>query len=314
MPTLNQSRRRSLLLVVIAATMTIPTLAVQASHTGFTTDSEPMIVGDSPSTSQGWKVAPLVTVGETDADGQSVNAAELGYEIPGILDGIGAFKLDKNTVRVLVNHEIGVGAGNDFQLANGLVLDGSRISYVDINRNNRKVTAAGLAFDTIYGRDGTIVDALSDLDYGGLNRFCSGSYHPANVFGRGRGFADPIYLTNEEQSSAFGGPGGSYWALDLATDTLYGLPDLGRGSWENAALLDTGRKDTIALLLSDDHSASTDPVVFAANPAPPLYLYVGTKVKGGNFVERNGLAGGQLYVWKTTQWSDQPEPGLQGNR
>lgn len=207
-------------MALIVVSMTIPMLVAQASNGGFTTNSEPMIVGDSANTSHGWNVAPLLTVGEISPSGQSVNAEKLGYEIPGILDGIGAFKLNKNTVRVLINHEIGVGSGFSFQLANGLALTGSRISYVDINRNNRKVIGGGLAFDTIYGRDGTIVDALTDLDYGGLNRFCSGSFYTANQFGRGRGFADPIYLTNEEQSSAFGGPGGTFWALDPATNTL----------------------------------------------------------------------------------------------
>ncbi|MGD8643374.1 MAG: DUF839 domain-containing protein, partial [Chromatiales bacterium] len=31
--------------------------------------------------------------------------------------------------------------------------------------------------------------------------------------------------------------------------------------------------------------------------AAPLYLYVGTKQPGGNFLERNGLSGGKLYVF-----------------
>ena len=313
MPLLTKSRRRNLLGALIVVTMTIPMLAPEASHRGFITDSKPMMVGDTANTSQGWNVSPLLTVGEISPSGQPVNADQLGYEIPGVLDGIGAFKLNKHTVRVLINHELGVGNGFSFQLANGLSLNGSRISYVDIDRNTRKVLGGGLAFDTIHGRDGTIVDELSDLDYGGLNRFCSGSYWPANLFGRARGFADPIYLTNEEQSSASGGPGGSYWALDPATNALYGLPDLGRGSWENAGLLDTGRKDTIALLLADDHGASSDPVAFAANPAPPLYLYVGKKVEGGTFPERNGLVGGQLYVWKTTSGATNPSGGFNGS-
>ena len=310
MSLLIQSRRRSLLLALVVVTTTIPLPATLASNGGFTTDSEPMIVGDSTDTSHGWKVAPLLTIGETSSNGRSVNAHELGYEIPGNLDGIGAFRLNNDTVRVLVNHELGVGSGYSFQLANGLDLTGARISYFDINPNDRKVMGGGLAFDTIYGRDGTVVDELSDLDDKGLSRFCSGSYWPANLFGLDRGFADPIYLTNEEGSSSADGPGGTHFALDPATKTLWALPDLGRGSWENAALLDTGRQDTVALLLADDHGASAEG--FAANPAPPLYLYVGKKAEGGTFPQRNGLVGGQLYVWKAMSGVTDPSGGFNG--
>lgn len=306
----SSKRRRAVLAAAIAAVLTITILPAQASGGGFDTQAAPMITGDSVNTDNGWSVDPILTVGEVDSGGQSVNATNLGYEVPGILDGIGAFKLNRDTVRVLVNHEYGDTVGPAYQLANGLELKGARISYVDINRDNRMVVAAGLAFDTIFGRAGTIVDSADDLDYAGLNRFCSGSFYVPGQFGRGRGFADPIYLTNEEQSSAFGGPGGSFWALDPEENTLYALPDLGRGSWENAALLDTGRRDTIALLLGDDHGASA--ATFSENPSPPLFLYVGKKKPSGNFPERNGLVGGQLYVWKTDSGATNPSQGFKG--
>ena len=310
-------RRRAILAAVAAVALAIPILPAQASDGGFDTQEAPMIVGDSVNTGNGWNVDPILTVGEVDAGGQSVNMANLGYEVPAILDGIGAFKMSKNTVRVLVNHEYADTAGPPYQLANGLQLTGARISFVDINRNNRKVVAAGVAFDTVVGRAGTVVDSVSDLDYAGLNRFCSGSFYLPGQFGRGRGFADPVYLTNEEQSSAFGGPGGSFWALDPEENILYALPDLGRGSWENAALLDTGRRDTIALLLGDDHGASAHPTLAPAgsnpaNPSPPLYLYVGKKDPSGNFPERNGLVGGQLYVWKTDSGATDASQGFKG--
>jgi secreted PhoX family phosphatase len=304
------ARRRGLLAAILAVTLTIPSLSAGATNGGFDTAEDPMVVGDSVNTNRGWSVDPILTVGEVDSGGQSVNAQNLGYELPGILDGIGAFKLNGQTVRVLVNHEFGDTAGPTYQLANGFELKGARISYVDIDRKSRKAVAAGLAFDTIVGRAGTIVDSADDLDYAGLNRFCSGSFYEPGQFGRGRGFADPLYLTNEEQSSAFGGPGGSFWVLDPSEGTLYALPDLGRGSWENATLVDTGRRDTIALLLGDDHGASAS--TFDQNPSPPLYLYVGKKDRSGDFVERNGLSGGQLYVWKTDSGAANPSEGFKG--
>jgi hypothetical protein len=87
------------------------------------------------------------------------------------------------------------------------------------------------------------------------------------------------------------------WALDTSNGDLWALPDLGRGSWENAALVDTGTTTHVAFLLGDDA------------PARPLYLYVGQKstAPGANFVERNGLKGGQLYVWKTTGGNTTPQ-------
>ena len=295
---ISSKRRRAVLAAVTAVALTIPILPAQAANGGFDTEEVPMIVGDSVNTGNGWKVDPILTVGEVDAGGQSVNATNLGYEVPGILDGIGAFKLDSNTVRVLVNHEYADTAGPPYQLANGLELRGARISYVDIHRNTRKAVAAGLAFDTVIGRAGTVVDSVSDLDYAGLNRFCSGSFYLPGQFGRGRGFADPLYLTNEEQSSAFGGPGGSFWVLDPKESTLYALPDLGRGSWENAALLDTGRRDTIALLLGDDHGASA--ATFNVNPSPPLYLYVGTKDRQATSPSATGSSAASCTCGKPT--------------
>ncbi|NJM55361.1 MAG: DUF839 domain-containing protein [Verrucomicrobiae bacterium] len=102
----------------------------------------------------------------------------------------------------------------------------------------------------------------------------------------------------EETSTAFGHPhGGTMWALDTSNGDLWALPDLGRGSWENAALVDTGTTTHVALLLGDDA------------PARPLYLYVGEKstAPGANFVERNGLKDGQLYVWKADNGNTTPQ-------
>ena len=69
--------------------------------------------------------------------------------------------------------------------------------------------------------------------------------------------------------------------MDLSTRLLYEAPDVGLGSWENATPVDTGRSDTVALLLSEDLGA-------AANGNAPLRLYVGLKNPDGNFLERNG--------------------------
>ena len=222
----------------------------------------------------GYTVDPVFTVGETID----------GYTPIGILDGTGAYELDADTVRVLVNHEVGSTAGYAYTLASGKSLTGARVSYFDIDKATYEVVDAGLAYDTIYNRAGEVVDADTALDSSsssGLNRFCA-----ANLFTAGEyGLVDTIYFTGEETD------GGTQFALDTANNELWALPWLGVAAWESVTALETGTTDKIALLIGDDR-----------DPAPAI-LYVGTKgVDFDNngtidFLERNGLTGGDLFVW-----------------
>lgn len=254
----------------------------------------------------GYLVTPIFTIGDTiNSTTGALNPTSAGSFSPvGTLDGIGAFSLNANTVRVFTNHEIELPAtgasGYPYTLANGTVISkgGSRISYWDIDKATRRVIDGGLAIARIYDRTGTVVTNSSQLDQGGLDRTCSASLFEANLWGAGRGLADRIYIMGEETSTPFGHPhGGTMWALDPSNGDFWALPDFGRGSWENAALVDTGTTTHVAFLLGDDA------------PARPQYLYVGQKssAAGANFVERNGLKGGQLYVWKTTNGQTTPQ-------
>ncbi|MBD2198989.1 MULTISPECIES: esterase-like activity of phytase family protein [Calothrix] len=219
----------------------------------------------------GYTVNPIFTVGEKIDD----------YAPPGILDGTGAFKLNDTTVRLLVNHEIANNVGYNYTLKSGASLPGARISYFDIDKRTLKIVDSGLAFDTIYNRAGEVVDAASDLEFAGLNRFCSANLMEANHFGAGIGFSDRIYFTGEETD------GGTQFALDTTTNQLWAVPWMGRAAWESVTEINTGSTDKVALLIGDDRG-----------PAP-LILYVGDKnAKGdGSFLDRNGLAQGKLYVW-----------------
>ena len=231
-----------------------------------TTPEAPMMTGEN-----GWSVSPVFTVSETID----------GYQAPGILDGTGAFRIGKNTVRVLVNHEFGNNVGYPYELANGTDLTGARVSYFDIDRTTRAVCGAGLAYHTIRDRQGAVVTSAAQINESGdplrgLARLCSAQLVEKGDFG----FRDTIFFTGEESGNT------TEWALDVEAGELWACPWLGRGSWENVTPVDTGCKDTIALLLGDDTA-----------PAP-LYLYVGTKAKpNAGFLERNGLTGGSLYVW-----------------
>ncbi len=257
----------------------------------FDSDAEPQM-----DTRVGWKIDPVFTVGESLG----------GYTPPGILDGIGAFK-GRYSVAMLVDHELGADVGYPYRLGNGVEMIGARVTRFDMDPRKRVITKAGLAYDRVYDRYGDIVVHPSQVnelvddphvhdeaaDINGFNRFCS-----AQGVARGtRGFYDDIFFSNEETSVEFGHPhGGSVWATDVYRRDLWALPDLGRGTWENLTALNPPRRGTVALLLGDDFQGA------------PLYLYVGrTNRRSRNFVNRNGLEGGKLYVWVSDSGERSPE-------
>ncbi len=224
----------------------------------------------------GWSYDALVTIGEGLPD---------GFQPVGIPDGIGAYKLNATTIRAFVNSEVGASQGYEYSLANGTTLKGSRISYFDIDKKSKSVVAAGLAYTKIIGRDGFDLTTSGN----GIQRLCSGALFEAGQFG-GRGLVDRMYMAGEETGN------GTQYALDPKTGTLHAVPWMGRAAWENVAEVDTGTADKVAFLIGDDTNGA------------PLYLYVGNKKAGGEFLERNGLADGKLYAWK----SDTGETGPSG--
>lgn len=247
----------------------------------------------------GYSVTPIHTAGDMlSGTSGALNSMSVGdYAPPGIFDGIGGYLLDANTVRIFVNHdfvnhEIGASEGGpSYQLENGTTITkGARVSYFDIDITTRSIVDGGLAFRTIYDRQGNIVTNAGQIDGGSFDRLCSASLYEPEQFGVGRGLVDRIFFTGEEASTEFAHPhGGTEWALDVTTGELWALPDFGRGSWENVAEVDTGTTTHVAFILGDDRQSD------------PLYLYVGVKdtSPAANFIQRNGLSGGNLYVWKS---------------
>jgi hypothetical protein len=244
--------------------------------------------------------APLLTIGETIDD----------YTPVGILDGLGAMELNGDTVRVFANHELLHFRGNEYTVNNGnLTMTGARVSFFDIDKDTREIVDAGLAYHTVYDAFGNVptnTNFLGGLD--GFSRFCSSILVEANQFakgsgngngeknGRARGLQNPIYFTGEEDGGFFNPVGGAEWALDVATGELWQVPAMGRGAWENITQIDTGNNKTVAFILADDSS----PFDFDGDnekEVAPLFLYVGTKDKKGDFLGRNGLRDGKLYVW-----------------
>ncbi|MAU51548.1 MAG: hypothetical protein CMN17_04055 [Roseovarius sp.] len=248
----------------------------------------------------GFQTRAIFSVGDTiSGTSGALNASTAGDYTPvGVLDGIGAMELNDTTVRVFVNHELGNGDGYAYQLENGLELTGARISYFDIDKASKQIVDSGLAYDTLYAPDGSVISDISQLLEGrsGFDRFCSSVLVEGHQFGEGRGLEDTIYFAGEETGGNFSAVGGNEWALDPETGELWAVPAMGHGAWENIAEVDTGTTTHVALILADDTSPY-DADGDGENEAAPLYLYVGEKDPDGDFLARNGLDNGKLYVW-----------------
>ena len=229
-----------------------------------------------------WETTPIFTVGETID----------GYQPPGIPDGLGAWQLNDEIVRVLVNHELGASSGYAYTLANGTTLTGARVSYFDLDRASYGVVAAGPAYHTVIDRYGDEVVAAEQINEGvsstdGFDRFCSSSLFLAGQYG----LADAVYFTGEETGD------GQEFALDVQEGVLYAAPWLGRAAWENLTLVDVGNPRYVGIVVGDDREGA------------PLYLYVGKKnaVGDGSFLDRNGLAFGRLFVWVSASGDASPQ-------
>ncbi len=284
---------------------TLPLFASALALTAVSVSAQSMADGLN-----GYSVSsPLLTIGETiSGTTGALNPLSAGDYTPvGVLDGLGAYELDDDTVRVISNHELLQFRGNAFPVNDGqggsFTMTGARLSYFDIDKESRQIVDAGLAINKIYDAYGNVATDTSFLldGFGGLSRFCSSSLFEAGEYG----LVDTVYFTGEEDGSNFNPVGGAQWALDVETGNFWQIPFAGRGAWENVTLVDTGSPFTIGMVLADD-SSPFDADGDGENEAAPLYLYVGYKIPGGNFLERNGLAIGLLYVWRANNGDRSP--------
>lgn len=263
--------------------------------------------GELPSmlkpTKAGYNAKAVLTTGESVPSYSSILNPSWGssYTPPGILDGIGAYEKDQYTVRVIVTHELLNTRGYPYNVSNGaggtFSLTGARLSYFDIDKKTCQIKSGGLAYNTIYDANGAVAANAGFLanNLAGFSRFCSAALFEPKQFGTS-GLENRIFFAPEEDGGDFNPVAGAFWALDTATGKFWHVPALGRGGWENLTEVDTGTTDKVALILADDTDAFNADGI-AGDEAAPLYLYVGTKNPGGDFLAKNGLRGGKLYVW-----------------
>jgi hypothetical protein len=236
-----------------------------------------------------WRAFEVISFGDNPAgDG-------LNWSMPNTFDGVGAWLPDASTMRLAINHEdtdatiseVNLNLSNFRTVISNMISNGSTggISFVSSAQQayGRWSNDGGLNWTPTVDRSNT-----------SFYRFCSGQSYDPQTFGPGRGFVDPIYITGEEGST------NRLFAIDLVNRDFYrlsgvsgsasgGVGGMPFDAYENAALLDTGESNHIALLLSPDGGTQR------------MRLFIGEKNKdvtgaaSNSFLARNGLAFGSYY-------------------
>jgi hypothetical protein len=278
--------RRSLLkgalasapMLLVGPSLFNPRAARAAGSTGPSTTTEPYLVPSVP----GVKTVSILTTGD------SVNS----YRLVGIPDGLGAFRGRRGDFTLLVNHEITA------QVPGIVRAHGSAGAFVSRWRIDRKTLTVLEGQDHTPSADDVFLwDAATGRYTSGTTlwqRLCSADL-PAEsaLWAQGRGTRERIFMDGEEVNQ------GRAWAR-VATGSHTGeawqLPRLGRLSYENIVASPHPQRKTVAILL-DDSSINTfsDTTPLPTDFPSEVYVYIGTKGRGGHPVEDAGLTNGKLY-------------------
>src|SRR6266850_780165 len=244
----------------------------------------PAMADRGPSTSTDPYVLPLVSHIEITSiltTGDFVG----GYKMGGIPDGVGAYDNEDGTFTVLMNHEL----NNTVGVTRAHGAKGAYVSSWVIDKESLKVYSGADLIKQVYQQaaDGSwqLVPATGTLGQTTtFSRFCSADLAPRDAFfHRGRGTHERIYLNGEESGPTFQ-RGLAHIATGPNRGKSYVLPWAANAntSWEN--------------LLANPYSGDKTVVIGNSDGGTNgVYVYVGTKSRTGNEIERAGLVGGTLY-------------------
>ncbi|MGI8972715.1 MAG: alkaline phosphatase PhoX, partial [Gaiella sp.] len=235
----------------------------------------------------GYYTQRLLSVGDTVPESSD---ASKQYQMVGIPDGLGAYKNTGARSTVFMSHELVYNALSEPVVGEPLNR-GAFVSKLTLGKKG-KVLSGERAYDTVYLDDTLVGPAASTANATpGFARFCSGFLAGPEV-----GFDRQIYFANEESGSpnTFDGKGGL--AVAVFDNEAHGLTALGHFAWENA-LVQPGTGKYTVILSMEDGPASQD----RSATNSQLYMYVGEKDRnrGASVLERNGLVGGTLYVFRS---------------
>lgn len=220
------------------------------------------------------------------------------FQMVGIPDGLGAHASGRDRVTVYLNHELGNTVLSEPVIGDPLNR-GALVSKLTLDRDGN-VLSGERAYDTVYVNDTLVGPAATVTNTTpAFGRFCSGF-----LAGPQHGFDRYIYFANEESGapSTFDGRGGL--SVAIFDNEAHALPYLGRFPWENTLVQPNTGRLTVVMGMEDGPSA-LDPAVENSQ----LYMYVGHKSRkpGATVLERNGLVGGKLYVFRSKDASKNSE-------
>jgi hypothetical protein len=285
--------RRALLLVLglltCGANVTVA-IATPGGSTGPSSSDSPYLVRLKP----GVVLKSILTVGDAvpKARGEPGDV----YRLVGKPDGLGAFDNGDGTFTLLMNHELGGGAG--VVRAHGA--RGSFVSRWLIRKDDLSVVEGEDLIKRVATWNVSLSRHNAPTTGVTLRDLCSATLPPRSALyneATGNGFDGRVFMGGEEVNNAGRAFG------HLLDGTTYELPALGKAGWENqVAHADTG-DSTVVVGLDDTTSGGQ------------VYVYVGEKKAEGNPVERAGLTGGTLYGIKVAGYPTEPaDTGIPSGR
>lgn len=252
-----------------------------------------------------WSAVSLITAG---------NTARSGYRMAGVPDGLGAFGSGDGTVTVLMNHELSAGKsvtrghGGKGAFVSRWVIDVASLEVLEgadfVEQPDRLHLWSGHGWTTarhllaqrparraakraMAPASGVVLDR-ADVD---MDHLCSADLAPVSAFWDGErriGYDGHILLNGEETERR----AGRAFAWVEATRAAYELPAFASGAfgvagkptpeWENLLANPKAGRKTVVVGNSDGGPSQ-------------IYVYIGTKTRGGSAVERAGLTNGRVW-------------------
>jgi hypothetical protein len=271
------NRRRvaaALGVLAIAAALTTPVTAASSVSTGPSTTTSPYVLP----VADGVHITSILTVND--------GAADNGYQMVGVPDGLGVIQQGANLV-LYSNHELrdaqGIARrhGQTGAFVSRWVIDPATLEVKEgsdwINPGVRYWDYPSGTYVTSGARFAD--SATQDMPFG---RFCSGTLSDPGIYynaATGAGWRGQIYFANEEDGDV-----GRSFAVTKEGDAT-ALPRLGLFSWENTKPA-ANESDTTLVIGDED----------GPGDGSQLWVYVGEKQRSGEPIAKAGLTNGEDHV------------------